>query len=165
VPIEPLLLPGAAPAAHGSQPTAKHMCIIVGELADGDGQAAVRRLGRRDSQRVILLARRANRRELVSLLSSGLRGAVMSEGRGTLPGALPRPRIPESVRRQTLDLTLREIGVLRVVADGRSNRAIGEELGLSALTVKSHLARISRKLGTGDRAELVAIALRAGLLG
>jgi len=42
---------------------------------------------------------------------------------------------------------------------------IGDELGLSALTVKSHLARISRKLGTGDRAELVAIALRAGLLG
>jgi DNA-binding CsgD family transcriptional regulator len=32
------------------------------------------------------------------------------------------------------------------------------------LTVKSHLARISRKLGTGDRSHLVAIAMRSGIL-
>ena len=54
--------------------------------------------------------------------------------------------------------------MLKLVADGRTNRLIGEELGLSALTVKSHLARISRKLGTGDRAELVAISIRGGVL-
>ena len=53
--------------------------------------------------------------------------------------------------------------MLKLVADGRTNRLIGEELGLSALTVKSHLARISRKLGTGDRAELVAISMRGGV--
>ena len=47
---------------------------------------------------------------------------------------------------------------------GRSNRDIGAELHLSALTVKSHLARIARKLGTGDRAEMVAVALRAGVI-
>ena len=47
---------------------------------------------------------------------------------------------------------------------GRSNRDIGGELNLSALTVKSHLARIARKLGTGDRAEMVAVALRAGVI-
>jgi DNA-binding NarL/FixJ family response regulator len=50
------------------------------------------------------------------------------------------------------------------VAAGRSNRDIGAELNLSALTVKSHLARIARKLGTGDRAEMVAVALRAGVI-
>ena len=38
------------------------------------------------------------------------------------------------------------------------------QLGLSALTVKSHLARIARKLGTGDRAEMVALAMRAGVI-
>ena len=54
--------------------------------------------------------------------------------------------------------------MLKLVADGRTNRLIGEDLGLSALTVKSHLARISRKLGTGDRAELVAISIRGGVL-
>ena len=35
---------------------------------------------------------------------------------------------------------------------------------LSALTVKSHLARIARKLGTGDRAGMVAVALRTGII-
>ncbi len=62
------------------------------------------------------------------------------------------------------DLSHREIEVLQLVADGRSNKQVGELLGLSALTVKSHLARIARKLGTGDRAEMVATALRAGLI-
>ena len=70
--------------------------------------------------------------------------------------AAPPPPLP--------DLTAREISVLKLVADGRTNRLIGEDLGLSALTVKSHLARISRKLGTGDRAELVAISIRGGVL-
>ena len=50
------------------------------------------------------------------------------------------------------------------MAGGHSNRDIGGELSLSALTVKSHLARIARKLGTGDRAEMVAVALRAGVI-
>ena len=50
------------------------------------------------------------------------------------------------------------------MADGRSNKDVGESLGLSALTVKSHLARIARKVGTGDRAEMVIVALRAGVI-
>ncbi len=62
------------------------------------------------------------------------------------------------------ELSGREVEVLRLVADGRSNKEIGDQLGLSALTVKSHLARIARKLGTGDRAEMVALAMRAGVI-
>ncbi len=54
--------------------------------------------------------------------------------------------------------------MLQLVGDGRSNKEIGEVLGLSALTVKSHLARIARKLGTGDRAEMVVVAMRAGVV-
>ena len=61
-------------------------------------------------------------------------------------------------------LAARELEVLRLVADGQSNKQIGDQLGLSALTVKSHLARIARKLGTGDRAEMVALAMRAGVI-
>ena len=57
-----------------------------------------------------------------------------------------------------------EAHLLQLVADGQSNKEIGTALGLSALTVKSHLARIARKLGTGDRAELVMISLRSGLI-
>jgi DNA-binding NarL/FixJ family response regulator len=61
-------------------------------------------------------------------------------------------------------MSQREVEVLQLVADGHSNRDVGEQLGLSALTVKSHLARIARKLGTGDRAEMVMLALRAGVI-
>ena len=62
------------------------------------------------------------------------------------------------------DLSGREIEVIKLVSDGKSNKEIGDLLGLSALTVKSHLARIARKLGTGDRAEMVALAMRAGVI-
>ena len=62
------------------------------------------------------------------------------------------------------DLTERETQVLVLVAAGLSNKRIAARLELSALTVKSHLARISRKLNTGDRAQMVALALRAGIL-
>jgi DNA-binding CsgD family transcriptional regulator len=61
-------------------------------------------------------------------------------------------------------LSAREVEVLQAVADGHTNNEIGDLLGLSGLTVKSHLARIGRKTGTGDRAEMVAMAMRAGLV-
>lgn len=72
-----------------------------------------------------------------------------------------RPRQPVPALRS---LSAREIEVLKSVAQGMSNKEIGAQMNLSPLTIKSHLARISRKLGTGDRAGLVAIATRAGLL-
>ena len=146
------------------------MCIVVNELAEGEGTTLVRNLGRRGTTRVVLLARRAARRELVQLLAGGLRGAVAADPRRMtlVPGTdRPAPVVPPLAvvpAPAHPELTARELGVLKLVADGHSNRRIGEDLGLSALTVKSHLARISRKLGTGDRAELVAIVIRGGLL-
>ena len=136
------------------------MCIVVGEIADGEGENLVRALHRRGLPRVVVLARRARDTEILALLAGGVRGAVVGET-DAMPDLVPQPR-PETYTRP--DLSDREIEVLRRVADGHSNREIGAELGLSALTVKSHLARISRKLGTGDRAQLVAIAIRADLL-
>ena len=46
--------------------------------------------------------------------------------------------------------------VLTLVADGLTNREIGQRLDLSPLTIKSHMARCAHKLQAGDRAELVA---------
>jgi DNA-binding NarL/FixJ family response regulator len=56
-------------------------------------------------------------------------------------------------------LTARELQVLRLVALGLGNKEVGEALKLSALTIKSHLARIARKLGTGRRSEMVGYVL------
>jgi DNA-binding NarL/FixJ family response regulator len=62
------------------------------------------------------------------------------------------------------ELSAREIEVLQGVADGRSNGDIAADLRISPLTVKSHLARIGRKLGAGDRAQAVLLALRARVI-
>lgn len=138
------------------------MCVVVTQIADGEGDTLVRALRRRGAHRVVVLARRAGRSELRALLAGGLRGGVASTTDATGATAqvrpVPVPALPTS------ELSARELSVLSRVAEGRTNRLIGEELGLSALTVKSHLARISRKLGTGDRAELVAISIRHGLI-
>ncbi|WP_255347020.1 LuxR C-terminal-related transcriptional regulator [Cellulomonas sp. URHE0023] len=137
----------------------QQMCVVVTEVADGDGGVLVRNLRRRGAPRVVVLTRRAARPELSALLAGGLRGAVASATCPSLPKVAP-----PAVQAPMPELTAREVSVLKLVADGRTNRLIGEELGLSALTVKSHLARISRKLGTGDRAELVAISIRGGVV-
>lgn len=135
------------------------LCLVIPEIADGEAGTLVRSLRRRDSTRAVLLTRKAGRRDIVVLLGGGVRGAVTAEAPGAVRGGTggqPPAGVPA--------LTAREVGVLRLVAEGRSNREIGEELTLSALTVKSHLARISRKIGTGDRAEMVAFAIRHELL-
>ncbi|MEZ0089520.1 LuxR C-terminal-related transcriptional regulator [Streptacidiphilus sp. EB129] len=83
-------------------------------------------------------------------------------GPGGAPGAVGAPGTPPPPAYR--ELSGREVEVLRLVAEGQSNKAIGVAMGLSALTVKSHLARIARKLGTGDRAGMVAVALRTGII-
>jgi ATP/maltotriose-dependent transcriptional regulator MalT len=62
-------------------------------------------------------------------------------------------------------LTPREIEVLRLVALGRSNRQIADELFVSVGTVKSHVNSISGKLGAANRVEAVARGRDVGLLG
>jgi two-component system response regulator NreC len=61
-------------------------------------------------------------------------------------------------------LTVREVEVLRLVALGHTSVEIARELHLSPRTIEKHRARIHRKLGRATRAELVAYALRRGLL-
>ena len=155
-----------------SAPITGQMCVAVNELREGDGATIGRALRRRGNTRVIILARRAGKRELVGLLGNGIRGAVVAEtmvpvvARHPLILTVPRVEEENDSDPSSADATLtpRELGVLQLVAAGHTNRQIGEQLSLSALTVKSHLARISRKMGTGERAELVAIAIRSGLL-
>lgn len=92
---------------------------------------------------------------MIDAMQAGATGIIINQ-RG--PGAAVL--LPSTV----FDLSGREIEVIAMVADGRSNKWIGQHLDLSALTVKSHLARIGRKLGTGDRAHIVTLALQAGII-
>lgn len=61
-------------------------------------------------------------------------------------------------------LSLREVQVLRLVAAGKSNRAIADELFLSEKTVHRHLSNIFTKLEVGSRAAATAYAFRHHLV-
>ena len=61
-------------------------------------------------------------------------------------------------------LTARENDVLRLLARGRSNRQIGEELYISGKTASVHVSNILAKLGAASRGEAVAVAYREGLI-
>jgi DNA-binding NarL/FixJ family response regulator len=60
-------------------------------------------------------------------------------------------------------LTPREVEVLRLVAEGRSNRQVAEALFISAKTASVHVSNILAKLGVSTRVEAAAIAHRSGL--
>ncbi|PII81596.1 DNA-binding response regulator [Leucobacter sp. OLJS4] len=61
-------------------------------------------------------------------------------------------------------LTEREVEVLLLVARGRSNQELAEQLFISPHTAKTHVNRIMSKVGAHDRAQLVILAYESGLL-
>jgi transcriptional regulator EpsA len=62
-------------------------------------------------------------------------------------------------RAPAVDLSSREIQIMRGVRDGKTNMEISTELGISPLTVKNHIQRILRKLQVSNRAQAVARCL------
>jgi DNA-binding NarL/FixJ family response regulator len=146
----------------------RDLCVVEGGLPDGSGITLVRELRALGWTRAVVLSGAEDPYTVRAALAGGVRAFLVSAAAGhpappRTDGAVPaRPR---STRLAGADgLSGREVEVLQLVGDGRSNKEIGEALGLSALTVKSHLARIARKLGTGDRAEMVVVAMRAGVV-
>jgi DNA-binding CsgD family transcriptional regulator len=86
---------------------------------------------------------------------AGLIGAETTETPGTTgPGAAPG---------SVIGLSSRELEVLRLVADGRSNREIGELLFISEKTAGRHVSNIFTKLDVHSRAEAARIAAEQGL--
>jgi len=158
----------------------RDLCVLNLELPGG-GLNLLADLRNAGWQRLLAVSAKADPFSIRAAFVAGAHGYVLqSDIDGTAAAAvqrlavaavIPSPRLPDrpipphpgepAWRR----LSAREIEVLRLVAAGRSNNAAGQHLQLSALTVKSHLARIARKLGTGDRAHMVAVAMRAGLIG
>lgn len=109
------------------------------------------------------LPKDASRAELLGVLAHV---AANNEFRqhGGIPAEVALDIEPEPVSKEPVSLSRRELQVLMGIADGASNRAISEELGLSSDTIKTHAARIFRKLNARDRAHAVAIAYRRGII-
>jgi DNA-binding CsgD family transcriptional regulator len=143
-----------------------------------DAEAAARRAGMRPELALTLLQRGLLERDLPAgdtarsataggPLAEGLRLCAelgMQElGRRTLsPAPDAAGRRPERSAR-VAGLSNREVEVLRLVAEGQTNRQIAQALALSEKTVARHLTTIFTKTGVENRAGAAAFALRHGL--
>jgi DNA-binding NarL/FixJ family response regulator len=97
---------------------------------------------------------------------------VIAAGNALLAPSVTKTLIAEFASRSThryqntkllASVTPREQEVLVLVARGRSNAEIAEELHMSAATAKTHVSRILTKLAARDRAQLVVMAYESGL--
>ncbi|MBB5914567.1 DNA-binding NarL/FixJ family response regulator [Nocardia transvalensis] len=94
-------------------------------------------------------------------LLAAVRGAAAGE---SVLSPSVASKLMTRVRKPDTTLSPREIEVLRLVADGHSNREIGKRLFLSETTVKSHLVHIYSKLGVKSRTSAVARARERGAI-
>jgi DNA-binding CsgD family transcriptional regulator len=146
------------------------------KLAEGDATAALPALRRAwqlwqavecpfeaaEARRLLGLAcRRAGDEDGAELAISAAHAAFERLG-----AALEAARTAELLGASTLPagLTAREAEVLRLVATGRSNREIADELCLSVKTVARHLSNIFYKLGVSSRTAATAFAYEHGLV-
>jgi non-specific serine/threonine protein kinase len=100
-------------------------------------------------------------------ITRGIReGRAMSIDEAIAYALHETPEDPPATRqRGRHGLTAREQEVLVLVADGRTDGEIAEALFISKKTASVHVASVNAKLGAGSRAEIVALALRGGLVG
>jgi DNA-binding NarL/FixJ family response regulator len=159
--------------ARGVISGALELSVIDAGLPEAAGIELAAELSELGWQRGVVLSSADDVGSVRAALNAGVRAYLVTSsasapGPTSSPqegvGVIPRQRVHEKLATGPGTLSGRELEVIRLVAAGRGNKFIGTSLGLSPLTVKSHLGRISRKLGTGDRAEIVMIALRAGVI-
>ncbi len=151
------------------------------------GLHAARELHRRRPElRILILSMHENERYLYEALKAGASGyvvktvadrdlveavrAAMRGERFLYPGAMT-PLIEEFLDRARRDLpvredplTPREREVVKLVAEGHSNKQIAETLVISEKTVERHRANVMDKLGMRDRVALTRYAIRHGLI-
>ncbi|MFJ4141249.1 LuxR C-terminal-related transcriptional regulator [Pseudomonas sp. NPDC089734] len=99
------------------------------------------------------------REQLLQRPADGVRDALLERlPCCCAPSAAETPRVSEN-------LSVRELGVLQLIAQGCSNQEISEQLFISLHTVKTHASHINSKLGVERRTQAVARAKVLGLLG
>jgi two-component system NarL family response regulator len=142
-----------------------------------EGVEAVRQIRERDPRaRVIVLTTYDTDDEISRALKAGAKAYVLKDIsadhlvaciRDVLAGKTylapsAAAKLAEGVTR--VQLTPREMSALRLMADGRSNKEIANELSITERTVKTHLGHLFEKLGVTSRTEAIKVATRRGLV-
>jgi DNA-binding NarL/FixJ family response regulator len=112
------------------------------------------------------LLKDAPREQLVTAVRTVARGEALLAPAITqrlIERFVARPPVSEAAPALT-ELSPRELEVLQLVARGLSNAEIAAELILGEATVKTHVARILRKLAVRDRVQAVVFAYESGLV-
>jgi DNA-binding NarL/FixJ family response regulator len=147
-------------------------------LPGTSGLIATRKILEASPQRAILMLSMHSEETLVrQALEAGARGYVLKNAVDLeLPAAIRKVMKgqlvldPQVARRSALKgernggLTTRELEILQLIVDGKSNKEIADHLGLSVNTVAVHRANIMDALGIHKKAELVVYAIRNGLV-
>jgi DNA-binding NarL/FixJ family response regulator len=152
---------------------------LTGDRGGIDGVEATRQIvAATPGAAVVVLTSYGTQADVVRAMAAGARGYVLKAGepeelfeavrtaaRGDL-GLSPQAtaRIVGHLTDPDPILTSREVEVIRLVAQGLSNRAIATALFLTEATIKTHLIRLYRKLGADNRTSAVSEAIRRGLV-
>ena len=166
-----------------------HPDVVVMDIAmpELDGMKATREAIARDPDtRVVILTMHDDEEYFFEVLNAGAMGYVLKnaaptdlvtairtvyQGNVFLYPTVAKLLVQDFVRRGTSDdrpssdgLTERELEVLRLIAEGRTNQEIADNLCLSINTVQVHRAHIMEKLDLHNRAALVKYAIKKGLI-
>ena len=131
--------------------------VILTMYDDGDSIDAALRGGARG-----YLLKGSSQDDVVDAIRAADRGHVIL-GAGAAERLMERLNAPSGTPALFPELSERERGVLRLVAEGHNNAVIGRRLGLATKTVANHLSNVLTKLQIADRAEAIVAARRAGL--
>ena len=172
---------GTAEEAYGRIPAATpDVAILDVRLPDGDGIEVCREIRSEHPEiACLMLTSFADDEALFSAILAGASGYVLKQVRGTdlvdavrrvgrgesLLDPLMTTRVLERLRQppqpdELSDLTNQERRVLDLIAEGMTNRQIGEQLFLAEKTVKNYVSNLLAKLGMSRRAEAAAYAAR-----
>ena len=147
-------------------------------LPGTSGLVATRKILESSPQQAILMLSMHSEETLVrQALDAGARGYVLKNAMDLeLPAAIRKVASgqvvldPQVAKRTALKgernggLTARELEILQLIVDGKSNKEIADQLNLSVNTVAVHRANIMDALGIHKTAELVVYAIRNGLV-
>lgn len=163
--------------------TTPDVVVMDHRLPDGDGiTASVLVRQHRPATNVLLLTGDTDERLLVRAIEAGCSGfltkdkavrelveaiRVVAGGESWVPPELITrllPRLNRTYRGLGSDLTTRELEVLRLAAEGKTNAAIAASLHLSVNTVRNHMQNAISKLQAHSKLEAVSVAVREGII-